>query len=238
AGAGRALDEEIAAVERGGARALLADVGRLDRPAGRAGQPRPRPRHDVLERAIASVARPYGLGQPCEGAALLGRGDRPARDEPGRRRHRGQAGPPPQLENARGVVELLDRARALARGRVDRDVALPELVLLRGEAELLPRGPAVRTRRTERLEAADGLAVLHQLVGGHGAAGVEPPPRGARLAAVILEQLGDEPARRAGLGAGEQRLAQRLALGVARLALLVGGPLVGRQGPGRRGRPV
>src|SRR5439155_2900598 len=50
AGARRPLDEEIALVEGGGSLSLLAKVHRLDRPAESAGEPRPRPGKDVLER--------------------------------------------------------------------------------------------------------------------------------------------------------------------------------------------
>src|SRR5437763_708391 len=68
-------------------------------------------------------------------------------------------------------------------------------------------------RRAERREAADRLRVVHQLVERHLLAALEePPPRGPRLAPVIFEQLAREPARGAHDLAGDERLAERLAL--------------------------
>src|SRR5947199_1365 len=67
AGAGRTLDEEIALVQRGGAVADLARIGRLDRPGEAAGQSRARARDDVFERAILMAPRQHGGAEAGEG---------------------------------------------------------------------------------------------------------------------------------------------------------------------------
>src|SRR5262249_12657350 len=80
-------------------------------------------------------------------------------------------------------------------------------------------------------QMADRFSVLEQLVAGHLAAREEPPPGGARLATVVLEQLAGEPARRSLGAAGHERLAQRFALPVGRLLLFGDFPRRGDFGP-------
>src|SRR5262245_36604480 len=80
-------------------------------------------------------------------------------------------------------------------------------------------------------QMADRFSVLEQLVAGHLAAREEPPPGGARLATVVLEQLTGEPARRSLVAAGHERLAQRFALPIGRLLLVGDFPRFGDFGP-------
>src|SRR5262245_39388558 len=81
AGARRALDEQIARVKRGGPLALLFQGGRLDRPAWRWAQPRPRPREDVFERPVPTVAGQDRGAEAGERVALRVGLDRPGGDQ-------------------------------------------------------------------------------------------------------------------------------------------------------------
>src|SRR5262249_61437311 len=85
--------------------------------------------------------------------------------------------------------------------------------------------------RTIRKNTAHSFGVVEELVAGHLAAREEPPPGGARLATVVLEQLTGEPARRSLVAAGHERLAQRLALPIGRLLLFGNFPRRGDFGP-------
>src|SRR5205823_11783494 len=129
--AGRPLDEEIAVVERRGPGALLGRVERLDRPGERFGQPRAGPGDDVLERAVAPVTSQPGTGESRQRSLLLRRAVRPRRDQRGRQRNRRQARAASQGDASGLIVDVLDDAGVVARGRVDGLVAGRELVLLR-----------------------------------------------------------------------------------------------------------
>src|SRR5207247_3028886 len=226
AGARRPLDEEIARVERSGPLALLAKIRRLERAAEAVGQPRPRPGEDVFERAVSTIARADRGAQARKRASLRVRLVGPRRDQRCRKRLGREPGPAAENEHALHLVHFHDRAGALPRYRIDGRVAGPELVLLGREAEAVVQRAPHASRRILRLQPADRLAVLHQLVERHLAAREEPPPGRAGLAPVVLEQLGGQPARRPGALAREQRLAQLLTLGVGLLLVVVDQPRV------------
>ena len=98
---------------------------------------------------------------------------------------------------------------------VDHVLTLPQLVLLRREGERVDDRLLDGLVLAGRLEPADRLGVLDELLGRHLAPVEERPPDRLALAVVVVEQL---PRERAGLVAGrEQRLAQRHALGLLRL---------------------
>ena len=203
AGARRPLDEEVALIERGGSLALLMKVGRLDRPAEAAGEPRPRPGEDVLERAVSAVAGKHGGAEACEGVTLRVRLDRPRRDQRRREWNGLEALASSKDERARRLVNLHDSSSVLSRCWIDRQIAGAQLVLLRRKAEAVLQRILHPSRRFHGLQPANRLAVLDQLVKRHLAAREEPPPCGPSLAPVVLQQLGGQPPRRAFAGARE-----------------------------------
>src|SRR5439155_21729615 len=123
-------------------------------------------------------------------------------------------------ERARRVVHELECSGGLSRGWIERHVTGRELVMLGWEAEAVVHRALGRDGPSVRLKPANRFGVLEQLLTGHLAAREEPPPGGARLATVVLEQLAGEPARRSFDTPGQERLAQRFALGIGRSLLL------------------
>ena len=124
---------------------------------------------------------------------------------------------------------------ALLRGRVDRRPA--DLVLLRRERERVDERLPVLDRLAGEHETADRVRVLDQLVLVEREV-VEPfPPLRLRLAAVVVEEMGEEEARVALGRAREQLLVEPHARGVALLGLRGLLALVGRQAPGQLRRP-
>ena len=113
----------------------------------------------------------------------------------------------------------------------------PILCSCGGNVERVHERVLVLHRLADELEAADRVVVLHELVADEPEV-VEPlPPRRLRLAAVVVEEVREEPARVALLRALEQRLVQRRPLGVALLGLFRPLPLLGRRPPRQLGRP-
>src|SRR5439155_20830895 len=183
AGTRRYLDEEIAAVERRGHLAQLAEVGRLDRRA-RPGEAGPRSREDVGQRRIAAVAGQHRSGESGERRALLVGVVRLRRDERAGQRDRREAGAAPEDEHARRFVHELDRPGWLSRGGIDRHVTRGQLVLLGWEAEAVVQRALGRNGPGFGSKPPDRFGVLEQLVTRHLAAREEPPPGGAHLATV------------------------------------------------------
>ena len=160
--------------------------------------PRSNERADPLERVLL-VAREVGLpGISASGSGTSFR-----------------LGPRLSSKRPRIAVELDDFPRFLAGRGVEHVLALPELVLLRREGEGVDDRLLDGLALAGRLEPADRLGVLDELLGRHLAPVEERPPDRLALAVVVVEQL---PREGAGLVAGrEQRLAQRRALGLLRL---------------------
>jgi len=179
----------------------------VDRPAESTGEPRPRSGENVLQRPVSTIASQHRIAKTRQRGALRTRVVWPWRDQSRRERYRRVARTASQDEHADGLVQLHDRAGALSRSRIEGRVARRQLVLLGRKAEEVLQRVLRPARRALRLQTADRLAVLHQLVERHLAAGEEPPPCGPSLAPVVFQQLSGQPARRPGARAREQRLA-------------------------------
>ena len=111
-------------------------------------------------------------------------------------------------------------------------------MLLRRERERVDERLPVLVRPPDQHEPADRVRVLDQLVLVERDV-VEPlPPLRLRLAAVVVEEVREEPARAPLLRPVEQRLVERRARRVALLDLLLALALVRRQPPGQLLRPL
>ena len=95
-----------------------------------------------------------------------------------------------------------------------------DLVLLRRERERVLERLLDGHRLAVELEAADRVPVLEQLLVVELEVVEVLPPLRLLLAAVVVEELREQPARLALLRAGEQPVADARALGVALLRLL------------------
>src|SRR5262249_59820415 len=121
--------------------------GRLDRPAWRWAQPRPRPREDVFERPVPTVAGEDRGAETGERIALRVGPDGSGGDQRLREWDGCVARAAAEDELARGLVHFHDRAGALSVGRVNRRVAGRQLVLLHREAEAMVQRILHRARR-------------------------------------------------------------------------------------------
>ena len=133
----------------------------------------------------------------------------------------------PQRDAAALVVDL-DLAEPLGR-RVDRPAA--DLVLLRREAQRVLERLLHRHRLAVQLEPADRLRALDQLLRVEAAVIEVTPPLRLLLAAVVLEQVREQPARLALLRVREQLRLDPRALLEALLRLLLDLALLGRPAP-------
>ena len=190
--AGRALDEEVRALDVADELAHRLEPLALD---ARSAERRLAPQ-ELLEVRVAAVARAQRRAHAHERLLLVDRLPRASRDEPGRQRHLLEL----RARDSRSVpcdrVDLHDLSRATHRHRIEDRVSDVELLLLHREAEAVyERLRDLLRLRPVRLEAADRLRVLDELLGRHLRAREEPPPHRARLAAVVLEQVAHERVR-------------------------------------------
>ena len=196
AGAGRALDDEVPAVEPEHELGHLVEVGRLDVALER------RAAEHRLDRRIAPVAREQRLPDPLERVLLRIRVVGPARDQRPRQRLLGPRRAAPERERPRLAVELDDRPGG-APVLVERVGPDPQLVLLRREPEAVDLRASALLRLAEGLEEADRVGVLDQLLGRLLDPVEERPPDRLALAVVVVEELRGELLPRL-----EQRLPQ------------------------------
>src|SRR5262249_5756687 len=136
-----------------------------------------------------------GCGEPAERRALLARWERRAGNDRRREQCVQELVASAQPDRPSLVIDCRHSPARAALTRILRLVALVELVLLRWKQEspLVRSRAPVHGRKIERgcavvLETADRLAIVHQLVVGHRVPAEVPPPRGPRLALVVLEE--------------------------------------------------
>src|SRR5262249_50540705 len=97
-----------------------------------------------------------------------------------------------------------------------------QLVLLHRKPQRVDERLLVRDNLAGRREPADRFGVVEELFLGHEVEALEvPPPRWARLARVIFEELAGKPADRPDVFALDQPLPKRSTLAVVFLLLFV-----------------
>ena len=180
--AGRSLDHQVPAVEPEHELGHLAEIRRLDVTRERlAAQHR-------LDRRKAPVAGEQRAADPLQRILLRIGVERSPGDQCPRQRLFSDRGPSAEREHPRLAVDL-DHPPSPAPLLVERLRADPHLVLLWRIGEAMDLRPRVHLRLADRLEQADRVGVLDQLLGRLLDPVEERPPDRLALALVVVEKL-------------------------------------------------
>jgi hypothetical protein len=192
------------------------------------------PLEDGGQRRIVVLRVRVRTREPHQRVALDGVAERAPRRQRGRERLVVPVGPAQHGDDTDVVVD--PRAESLSRHRVE--PLARDLVLLGAERHAVRVALALDERRLPvPSQPAERGAVREELVLVELRPAEPRPPLRSRLALVVLHEVAEEPPRVAFLRAGQQPVAEHGALRVAHDCLLARRPLVGREAPGKIGRP-